>query len=159
MSIQSAFMSQLCCPNTHSSTSREGEGGGGGERESRQMIEINLLKRYKERTDRQGIMKCSSSVPVQFLTPSPAYPAIQVHSKLPIVSVQLAFTSQLCIPLKHSSTSVRERKSIQCTDHHRQTILHTHAAVSVSSVAWATDTVVTANSVHAIRVVFANVSP
>ena len=42
------------------------------------------------------------------LTPSPSNPLSQVHSKLPIVSVQLAFTLQLAISDLHSSMSIEQ---------------------------------------------------
>jgi hypothetical protein len=38
-------------------------------------------------------------------TPSPAYPALHVHAKEPIVSLQVALSSQLSVPLAHSSMS------------------------------------------------------
>ena len=42
------------------------------------------------------------------LTPSPSKPAMQVHSKLPIVSLQVAFIWQLSISRSHSLMSVNK---------------------------------------------------
>ena len=43
-------------------------------------------------------------LPVQFV-PSPVYPALHVHVKLPSVSVHAALLSQLAVPSVHSSMS------------------------------------------------------
>ena len=42
--------------------------------------------------------------------PFPINPSLQVHSKLPIVFVHLAFMSQLCSPFSHSSSSIDNNK-------------------------------------------------
>ena len=39
------------------------------------------------------------------LTPSPVYPALQVHVKEPLVFVHSASSWQLCSPVSHSSTN------------------------------------------------------
>ena len=39
------------------------------------------------------------------LTPFPEYPGLQVHTKDPIVLLQIAFASQLCFPVSHSFIS------------------------------------------------------
>ena len=45
------------------------------------------------------------SIPSQ-TTPSPDHPNIHTQMKLPFVFMQLAFMSQLTVPLSHSSTSL-----------------------------------------------------
>ncbi len=50
------------------------------------------------------IMNLTKNSPVQ-LTPSPLYPWLQVHVKLPAVLVHSALASQLLPPVLHSSTS------------------------------------------------------
>ena len=49
---------------------------------------------------------CSSALLVQ-LTPFPSKPISQVHSKLPNMLLQVAFTWQSTIPVIHSSISIR----------------------------------------------------
>jgi len=39
--------------------------------------------------------------------PFPAYPGLHLHSKLPIVFVQIAFISQSLVPNEHSSISMK----------------------------------------------------
>ena len=43
------------------------------------------------------------------LTPSPEKPALQVHSKLPKVLMQVAFSWQLSVPSVHSLTSIQNK--------------------------------------------------
>jgi len=43
------------------------------------------------------------------LIPSPSNPVLHVQSKLPITSVQVAFTWQLCVSSSHSSISVNKK--------------------------------------------------
>jgi len=43
---------------------------------------------------------------VEHVTPSPSNPESQVHVKLPSVSEHRALTSQLSVPVEHSSISV-----------------------------------------------------
>ena len=45
------------------------------------------------------------------LTPSPVYPALQVHVKEPLVLVQYASLWQLCCPVLHSSTNQQVKVS------------------------------------------------
>ena len=45
------------------------------------------------------------------VTPSPLYPVLQVHSKLPALFAQAAFVSQLWVPSVHSSMSARNKRS------------------------------------------------
>ena len=50
--------------------------------------------------------------PVQ-LTPSPEYPGLQVHTKDPLVFLQLAFAWQLCFPASHSFISAKEKSGTE----------------------------------------------
>ena len=52
------------------------------------------------------------SSPVQS-TPSPEYPGLQVHTKDPLVFLQLAFESQLCFPASHSFISEKKELGTQ----------------------------------------------
>ena len=49
--------------------------------------------------------------PVQ-LTPSPEYPGLQVHTKDPLLFLQIAFALQLCFPASHSFISAKKKSSI-----------------------------------------------
>ena len=49
--------------------------------------------------------------PVQ-LTPSPEYPGLQVHTKDPLVFLQLAFAWQLCFPASHSFISEKRSQAL-----------------------------------------------
>ena len=50
-------------------------------------------------------------LPAQLLTPSPVYPALQVHVKECLVLVQYASLWQLCSPVLHSSTNQQVKVS------------------------------------------------
>ena len=50
--------------------------------------------------------------PVQ-LTPSPEYPGLQVHTKDPLVFLQLAFAWQLCFPASHSFISAKKKSGTE----------------------------------------------
>ena len=50
--------------------------------------------------------------PVQ-LTPSPEYPGLQVHSKNPLVFLQIALAWQLCFPASHSFSSAIQKSGTE----------------------------------------------
>ena len=52
-------------------------------------------------------------LPAQLLTPSPVYPALQVHVKECLVLVQYASLWQLCSPVLHSSTNQQVKVSFK----------------------------------------------
>ena len=56
-------------------------------------------------SDAAQLLTNQTASPVQLMTPSPEYPSLHVHWKLPMVSMQLAFTWQLSVPSTHSLTS------------------------------------------------------
>ena len=59
-----------------------------------QFIVLNVIKSL-----------CVVNSPVQLLYPSPENPGSHIHRKLPMVSMQLAFSVQLCVSSRHSSIS------------------------------------------------------
>ena len=50
--------------------------------------------------------------PVQ-LTPFQEYPGLQVHTKDPLVFLQVAFAPQLCFPVSHSFISAIKKSSTE----------------------------------------------
>ena len=47
------------------------------------------------------------------LTPFPEYPGLQVHTKDPLVFLQVAFSSQLCFPVSHSFSSAIQKSGTE----------------------------------------------
>ena len=103
-SVQVAFTWQLSVSSSHSSTSARRDG-------VHQVIQLAIQQWSTIKNNNAG-----NSLPLQEysclwnfllvqLTPLPSNPLLHVHTKLPVTSVQVAFTWQLSMLRSHSSMS------------------------------------------------------
>lgn len=97
------------------------------------------------------LAKRCAIIPLQFL-PSPSKPSLHLHSKLPILLIQRAFSEQSSLLVAHSSTSTGKCRYHSTTHTYVRMQDFTSTSYSIALIACPTFTLKATRSIHAISI-------
>lgn len=91
------------------------------------------------------------AIPLQFL-PSPSKPSLHLHSKLPILLIQTAFSEQSFLSVAHSSISTGKCKQVSLNCTYRECRDCTSTNYSIAFIAHPTFTLEATRCIHTISI-------